>query len=80
VLVAATTTGRAPKLEKKGAAREPQIDPGSDDYVIDTLTDDAGTQLGQILVTATANAGLGLLATTSTGSTTRRPTCSARGR
>jgi hypothetical protein len=36
-----------------------QIDPGAFDYVIYTLTNDAGYQLGQILVTATASASLG---------------------
>jgi hypothetical protein len=39
-----------------------QIDPGLDDYVLYTLTDDGGNQLGQVLITATANAALGFLA------------------
>jgi hypothetical protein len=33
-----------------------------DDYIIYTLTDDAGNQLGQVLVTATANGTYGFLA------------------
>jgi Caspase domain len=41
-----------------------QIDPGVDDYVIYTITNVDGTQLGQLLVTATANADLGFQANT----------------
>jgi hypothetical protein len=47
-----------------GDAQQAQIDPGQKDYVLYTLTDDAGNQLGQLVVTATLNADLGFLANT----------------
>lgn len=40
-----------------GAAAQAEIDPGGKDYLIYTLTDDAGSQLGQVLVTATTGDG-----------------------
>ena len=40
-----------------GAAQQAQVDPGSKDYLIYTLTDGSGSQLGQLLVTATAGDG-----------------------
>ncbi len=47
-----------------GAAQQAQLDPGQDDYVIYTLTNDTGFQLGAILVTATVDADLGYEANT----------------
>ena len=40
-----------------GAAEQTQLDPGEDDYVIYTVLNDAGLQLGSVLVTATAGDG-----------------------
>jgi hypothetical protein len=56
--------GVAPGADPIGAAEQAQIDPTEDDYVIYTLTNDASTQLGQVLVTRTANPSLGFDANT----------------
>jgi hypothetical protein len=40
-----------------GAAEQTEIDPGTDDYVIYSVLNDAGLQLGSVLVTATAGDG-----------------------
>jgi hypothetical protein len=40
-----------------GAAEQTQIDPGNKDYVIYAVFNDAGLQLGSVLVTATAGDG-----------------------
>jgi hypothetical protein len=40
-----------------GDAPEAEVDPGWKDYLIYTLTDNSGSQLGKVLVTATAGGG-----------------------